>query len=184
MPDIRVSVLPTHKKGQPTRCRRDGLATNRQHGLYAEGCMLHARSYMGMSVCSELCHHCLTSLMVRDAEVCCRKILQSPTLYLLSMPSNCLVTCADNAYVAYPPWLGPSHAPLGQVGRQVTSFVTRWHPLGLAFRLISHCFHSVMVDCFSRCTPYRTTTTTAAAEQASTFKQDNSLYQSLAGCAP
>ena len=35
----------------------------------------------------------LTSLIVRDADVCCKKTLHNPTLYFRRSPSRCFVTC-------------------------------------------------------------------------------------------
>ena len=119
----------------------------------------------------------LTSLIVRDAEVCCRKMLHSPTLYLLSMPSSCLVTCIDCTYLAsftQMIWTILRHGS-GKTGRCPTSLVTRWHPLDLAFRLISHCFHSVITGCSSRCRPTKTKATAAKLDQASRLSRDRAF---------
>ena len=96
MPDIWVRILAsTTAVNQPSPASNNELATIRRHICNAFN--LHKSAH-------EDVHHGvplqLTSLIVRDAEVCCRKILHRPTLYLLSMPSSCLVTCADGGYVA------------------------------------------------------------------------------------
>lgn len=92
LPDIWVCVLASSQQWVSFKVHSDWACHQQMPHLVCRGLQGIVPC---MSMCINLYHSCLTSLMVRDAEVCCKKMLHRPTLYLLSMPSSCLVTCAD-----------------------------------------------------------------------------------------